>query len=136
MSKRYLKNLRLLVNDVDYGTYVTSLSMDVTRENPECTVMTSLTHEYVVGLTSSTLEVEFIPDPDVLEPVLWLWYDQETVLNVALIPEAGDVDASNPVYAATMQLRSYAPIQNGPGEPVKIKASFTPCPNLLGGSPV
>ncbi len=127
MSIFVLKDAFVDIADTDLSDHVRSVSFPVEADEVDSTVMgTSGAREFLAGLTSGTLTVEFAQNFDAskvdatLFPLLGA-----AAFAVKLRPTSGVASATNPEYQYNAILTSYSPLDGSVGDlatsPVNIR---------------
>ena len=87
------------VNNVDLSDHVTSVTLNRTFDELEVTAMGSLGHEFVKGLESSSVTIDFLNDTASGEVLATLQAAWGTTVEVKLLQDSTSaVSATNPLY--------------------------------------
>ena len=88
----------LTVNAVDLSDHVTSITINRSFDELEVTSMGSSGHEYVKGLESSSITIDFLNDTATGEVLQTLQAAWGTSVTVTAKQDSGATSATNPLY--------------------------------------
>ena len=91
----------LTVDGVDLSDHVTSITINRTFDELEVTSMGSLGHEYVKGLESSSITIDFLNDTATGEVLQTLQENWGTSVTVTAKQTSAATSATNPLYTMT-----------------------------------
>ena len=113
LTKAYLS-----VNSVDYSSSIKSLSMSMSVEELDASVMGSDTKISEPGLKEFSLQAEFLTDfaASGLDKKLWDLWDARSKVPIEVRPDSGAVSTSNPKYTFKGFISSFDGLGGGHGE--------------------
>ncbi len=113
LTKAYLS-----VNSVDYSSSIKSLSMSMSVEELDASVMGSDTKISEPGLKEFSLQAEFLTDfaASGLDKKLWDLWDARSKVPIEVRPDSGAVSTSNPKYTFKGFTSSFDGLGGGHGE--------------------
>lgn len=133
MAKLILKNVSVIVNNINLTTRARSVNIDTSAEELDVTAFGgSGWREFEPGLKAGTIEVEFYQDFDLnmVHATLWPLHEADTEFEIRIGPD-GDMGATdNPVFVADVKLFGYRFLQGEVGA-----ASTNPVTFRLTGAP-
>ena len=108
----------LSINSVDYSNSIKSLSMSMSVEELDASVMGSDTKISEPGLKEFSLQAEFLTDfaASGLDKKLWDLWDARSKVPIEVRPDSGAVSASNPKYTFKGFISSFDGLGGGHGE--------------------
>ena len=120
-------NVGLKIATVDFSEYITSITLTQTFDEFETTVMGSTAHQFIKGLESSTLAVDFLNDWAAAKVCATLQAAYGTSVTAVLIPVKGTaVSATNPLYTVSILINNLTPVgSGGPGDYATSSLTFT-----------
>jgi hypothetical protein len=95
------------INTVDLSDHVTAVTINRVFDELEVTAMGSLSHQFVKGLESSTVTIDFLNDTataSVLPTLQAAW--GTTVTAVFLQDKSAAVSATNPLYTVSLLINN------------------------------
>ena len=113
LTKAYLS-----VNSVDYSSSIKSLSIPMSVEELDASVMGGDTKIAEPGLKEFSLSAEFLTDfaASGLDKKLWDLWDARSKVPIEVRPDSGAVSTSNPKYTFTGFISSFDGLGGGHGE--------------------
>lgn len=127
MAKTILKDVSVLINNVNLADHANAVGMEDTADEIEFTGFSAAGYkEYGQGLKDATFTVTLFQDfatgsvHGTLQPL----YASGGTFSLVLKPTSGAVSATNPSVTMTARLYSYAGIDGSVGEASMIEATF------------
>lgn len=125
MPEQVADNFFLSVGAVDLSDHVRTLTLTADGETVDITAMGDTWREFLAGLKTWSLEVEFNQDFDAAEVDATLWPLFGTVPALVMRPDTGVVSATNPEFTGNAVLNSYPPLAGAVGDAHVASVSFT-----------
>lgn len=126
MAKLVLRDCFVEVDGTDFSDHVSSVTINLNKDEVESTAFTGQGRERVAGLNDDSFELNFQQDfdADSVDSVLYpLWAD-ETEFDVVVRPTSGGVSETNPEYSGTSILLNYQPLAGSVGELSETSVTF------------
>lgn len=126
MGKLVLKNCFVEVNGTDFSDHVSSVTVNLVKDEVETTNFGGSGRERIAGLKDDSFEVNFQQDfaTASVDAVLYPLYDNETEFTVKVRPTSSVVSATNPEYSATCILLEYTALDGDVGDLSEIEVEF------------
>lgn len=127
MAKFVLTNCMIYVNAVDFTDHVSSVEINVSKDEIDTTSFDGSGRERKAGLQDNSFVLNFQQDfaTGEVDATLYPLWSGETEFVVAVKPNAAAaVSASNPEYYGTCILLEYAPLNGGVGELSETSVTF------------
>lgn len=117
MTKIVLKSCTITVNGVDFSDHISSVTVNLTKDEVETTNFSGQGRERIAGLKDDSFELNFQQDfaPGEVDATLYPLWDLETEFTVTVKPTSSAVSASNPLYTGTCILLEYQPLAGDVG---------------------
>lgn len=118
MAKLVLRDCYIEVNTVDFSSHVSSVTINLSKDEIDTTNFGGDGRERAHGLKDDSFEVTFQQDYDAgsVDDTLYPLWDDETEFVVKVRPRAAVVSATNPMYSATCILLEYTPLAGDVGD--------------------
>ena len=112
MATFVLTDASVVVNSIDLSDHVQSVTVTLSRETQDDTVMGNTARSNSAGLKATGVSVTFLQDfaASEVDVSLWTLYDAGTEHTVIVKSTSAAVGATNPTYTLTGFITSYAPI--------------------------
>lgn len=126
MAKFYLKNCVVTVDGVDVSDHVTSVTVNLTKDEIETTNFSGGGRERMHGLKDDSFEVNFQQDfaASSIDELLFDLYNTEAEFPVVVRPTNAAVGAANPSFSGTCILLEYQPIAGDVGSLSETSVTF------------
>lgn len=126
MAKLVLKDCFVSVNGTNFSDHVSSVTVNLSKDEVETTNFSGSGRERVAGLKDDSFEVNFQQDFAAanVDAVLYPLWNNETEFTVEVRPTSGAVSASNPKYTATCILLEYTPMSGDVGDLSETEVTF------------
>ena len=114
------------INTVDLSDHVTAVTINRVFDELEVTAMGSLSHQFVKGLESSTVTIDFLNDTataSVLPTLQAAW--GTTVTAVFLQDKSAAVSATNPLYTVSLLVNNTTDINGAVADIATQSITFT-----------
>ena len=117
MAKFILTDVLVTVDGVDVSDHVTSVTVNLSKDEVETTAFTGGGRERKAGLKDDSFEVNFQQDfaASSVDELLYDLYDNESEFPVVVRPVSGAVSATNPSYSGTCIVLEYQPLAGDVG---------------------
>ncbi|HSE46461.1 MAG TPA: hypothetical protein VLA89_14135 [Gemmatimonadales bacterium] len=119
MAKLVLRDCYIEVNGVDFSAHVSSVTINLSKDEIDTTNFGGDGRERAHGLKDDSFEVTFQQDFDAgsVDDVLYPLWDEETQFDVVVRPRGSSpVSSSNPSYSAECILLEYTPLAGDVGD--------------------
>ena len=108
------KDAFVSVNSVDLSDWVTSVTVTLAYDEVETTAMGAVSHEYMKGLQSSTIDITFNNDFSASASYATVYAEiGEGDSTLSVRPTSAAVSATNPSYNMTKAMISSMPVLQG-----------------------
>lgn len=126
MAKLVLRNCFIEVNGVDFSDHVSSVTINLVKDDVETTNFGGDGRERVAGLKDDSFEVTFQQDyaTGSTDATLYPLWNNETEFTVKVRPTSSAVSVSNPEYSATCILLEYTPLDGDVGDLSETEVEF------------
>jgi hypothetical protein len=119
-------NVGVKINSVDISDHVTSATLSQIFDEVEITSMGSNAHQYVKGLESSTLTIDFLNDFAATNVMATLQAAYGTTVTAVILPVKGTaVSATNPLYTVSILVNNLTPVNGAVGDVSSSSITFT-----------
>ena len=119
-------NVGVKINSVDISDHVTSATLSQIFDEVEITAMGSTSHQFVKGLESSTLTIDFLNDFAASNVMATLQAAYGTTVTAVILPVKGTaVSASNPLYTVSILVNNLTPVNGAVGDVSSSSITFT-----------
>ena len=113
-------NVTFTFNAVDLSEYVRSVTLNNKVDSIETTHMGSTSHEYIAGLSSSSIDIEFNQDfaTSKVYATIFSAVGTTKVITLKQNPVAGTTttSATNPLFTFTVFVDQFNPIEGATGD--------------------
>ena len=118
MAKLVLKECSITVNSVDLSDHVSSVEINLSKDQIDTTNFGGAGREYIAGLKNDSFTLNFQQNFATAEvdATLYPLWDNETEFAVVVKPSTAAVSATNPSYSGTCILLEYMPLNGSVGE--------------------
>lgn len=126
MAKLVLRDCFIEIDTVDFSDHVSSVEINLSKDEIETTNFGGLGRERTHGLKDDQFVLNFQQDFDAtsVDETLWPIYNDETEVSVKVRPTSGAVSASNPEYSGTCILLEYQPLSGDVGALSETSVTF------------
>lgn len=126
MAKFVLRDCDIVVNGVNFSDHVSSVTVNMSKDEVETTNFSGTGRERVAGLKDDSFEINFQQDfaAGEVDATLYPLWNNETEFTVTVKPTAAAVSATNPSYSATCILLEYQPIAGDVGSLSETSVTF------------
>lgn len=126
MGKKVLRDCFIEVNGVNFSDHISSVTVNMSKDEVETTNFGGQGRERVHGLRDDSFEINFQQDFEAgeVDDVLYPLWDEETEFTVKVRPSAGAKSASNPEWSATCILLEYTPLAGDVGALSETSVTF------------
>jgi hypothetical protein len=126
MAKLVLKDCFIDVNGTNFSDHVSSVTVNLSKDEIETTNFSGSGRERVAGLKDDSFEVNFQQDfaASEVDAVLYPLWNNETEFTVKVRPTSAIVGVANPEYSATCILLEYQPLAGDVGDLSETEVSF------------
>lgn len=126
MSKIVLKDCYIVVNGVNISDHVSSVTVNLSKDEVETTSFSGSGRERVAGLKDDSFELNIQQDyaNSSVDATLYPLWNNETEFTVEVRPTSSAVGVNNPKYTATCILLEYSPLDGKVGDLSETKVSF------------
>jgi hypothetical protein len=119
-------NVGVKINSVDISDHVTSATLSQIFDEIEVTAMGSTSHQFVKGLESSTLSIDFLNDFAASNVMATLQSAYGTTVTAVILPVKGvAVSATNPLYTVSILVNNLTPVNGAVGDVSSSSITFT-----------
>jgi hypothetical protein len=128
MPKQVLRDVQVVVDDVDLSDHFTSITVEDSANEVDATAFGSVYTSAVKGMRtasiSGTVQQDFAAAST--DATLSALNDQDTTFTVVVVPTDAAVSATNPAYIIDeAQLMGYTPLSGGVGDLSTTDVTFT-----------
>lgn len=118
MSKVVLRNCFIEVDGTNFSDHVSSVTINLSKDDVETTNFGGDGRERVAGLKDDSFEVTFQQDyaNASTDAVLYPLWNNEDEFTVKVRPTSAIVGVNNPEYSATCILLEYSPLDGDVGD--------------------
>jgi len=114
------------INSVDLSDHVTAVTINRVFDELEVTSMGSLSHQFVKGLESSTVTIDFLNDTATTNVLQTLQANWGSTVTAIFIQEKGTaVSAANPTYTVSLLINNTTDINGAVGDIGTQSITFT-----------
>ena len=114
------------INSVDISDHVTSATLSQIFDEVEVTSMGSNSHQFVKGLETSTLQINFLNDFAASNVMATLQAAYGTTVTAVILPVKGTaVSATNPLYTVSILVNNLTPVNGAVGDVSSSSITFT-----------
>ena len=127
MAAIVLKKAHLLINSVDLSAHIQSITLNLTKEAPQSTVMGDDSHEYIAdALKDGSFDVTFRSDyaASQVDATLWAIFNGTAAVAFVIRPSTEAKSASNPEFTGNCLLSNYTPIGGSVGDLATTPSNF------------
>lgn len=126
MAKLILKNCSIEVSGVDFSDHVSSVEVNLSKDEIDTTNFGGDGRERAHGLKDDSFVLNFQQDFAAAEvdATLYPLWDLESEFTVTVRPTSAAVGTSNPEYSATCILLEYQPLAGSVGELSETSVTF------------
>lgn len=126
MAKIVLRDCFIEVNAVNFSDHVSSVEVNLVKDEIETTNFSGSGRERVAGLKDDSFVINFQQDfaAGEVDAVLYPLWNLETEFVVKVRPTAAAVSATNPEYSATCILLEYQPLSGDVGDLSETEVTF------------
>jgi UTP:GlnB (protein PII) uridylyltransferase len=126
MGKLVLKDCYIVVNSVNFSDHVSSVEVNLSKDEVETTNFSGQGRERVAGLKDDNFVINFQQDfaAAQVDSVLYPLWNNETEFIVEVRPTSSAVSATNPKYTATCVLLEYQPLSGSVGDLSETEVTF------------
>ena len=119
-------NVGVKINSVDISDHVTSATLSQIFDEVEVTAMGSTSHNFVKGLETSTLTIDFLNDFAASNVMATLQAAYGTTVTAVVLPVKGTaVSATNPLYTVSILVNNLTPVNGAVGDVSSSSITFT-----------
>jgi hypothetical protein len=119
-------NVGVKINSVDISDHITSATLSQIFDEVEVTAMGSNSHQFVKGLETSTLQINFLNDFAASNVMATLQAAYGTTVTAVILPVKGTaVSASNPLYTVSILINNLTPVNGAVGDVSSSSITFT-----------
>jgi hypothetical protein len=118
MAKIVLRDCYIVVNAVNFSDHVSSVEVNLSKDEVETTNFSGQGRERVAGLKDDNFVINFQQDfaAGEVDAVLYPLWNNETEFTVEVRPTSSAVSATNPAYIGTCILLEYQPLAGSVGD--------------------
>jgi UTP:GlnB (protein PII) uridylyltransferase len=126
MAKLVLRNCYIEVNGVNFSSHVSSVTVNLSKDEIDTTNFGGDGRERTHGLKDDSFELNFQQNyaSGSVDAVLYPLWDQELEFVVKVRPTSAAVGPNNPEYSATCILLEYQPLAGDVGDLSETEVSF------------
>ncbi|MEU6674758.1 hypothetical protein [Streptomyces sp. NPDC046925] len=126
MAKIVLRSCDIVVNGVNFSDHVSSVEINLVKDEIETTNFSGAGRERVAGLKDDSFVLNFQQDfaAGEVDATLFPLWDLETEFVVVVKPTAAAVSAGNPSYTGTCILLEYQPLAGDVGDLSETEVTF------------
>ncbi|MEU3052279.1 hypothetical protein [Streptomyces griseus] len=126
MAKLVLRDCFIEVNGVDFSSHVSSVTVNLVKDEIDTTNFGGDGRERAHGLKDDSFELNFQQDFAVgeVDAVLYPLWDLETEFVVKVRPRSGATSGTNPQFSATCILLEYQPLAGDVGDLSETEVTF------------
>ncbi|QES45268.1 hypothetical protein DEJ49_33560 [Streptomyces venezuelae] len=126
MAKIVLRSCDITVNGVNFSDHISSVEINLVKDEIETTNFSGQGRERVAGLKDDSFVLNFQQDfaAGEVDATLFPLWDLETEFTVVVKPTAAAVSASNPSYTGTCILLEYQPLSGDVGDLSETEVTF------------
>ncbi len=126
MGKIVLRDCFIEVNGVNFSDHISSVTVNLSKDEVETTNFGGAGRERVAGLKDDSFEMTFEPDfaAGEVDATLYPLWDNETEFLVKVRPTAAAKSASNPEFTGTCILLEYTPLAGDVGSLSETSVTF------------
>lgn len=126
MGKLVLKDCYIVVNSVNFSDHVSSVEVNLSKDEVETTNFSGQGRERVAGLKDDNFVINFQQDfaAAQVDSVLYPLWNNETEFQVEVRPTSSAVSATNPKYTGTCVLLEYQPLSGSVGDLSETEVTF------------
>lgn len=126
MAKLVLRDCFIEVNGVDFSSHVSSVTVNLVKDEIDTTNFGGDGRERAHGLKDDSFELNFQQDfaAGEVDATLYPLWDLETEFVVKVRPRASATSVTNPLYSATCILLEYQPLAGDVGDLSETEVTF------------
>lgn len=126
MGKIVLRDCYIVVNSVNFSDHVSSVEVNLSKDEVETTNFSGQGRERVAGLKDDNFVINFQQDfaAGEVDAVLYPLWANETEFTVEVRPTSSAVSATNPAYTGTCILLEYQPLSGSVGDLSETEVTF------------
>jgi hypothetical protein len=126
MAKVVLKDCYVVVNGTNFSDHVSSVTINLSKDEVETTNFSGSGRERIAGLKDDSFEVTFQQDYTAAstDAVLFPLWNNETEFTVEVRPTSAGVSSTNPKYTGTCILLEYTPLAGDVGDLSETDVTF------------
>jgi hypothetical protein len=126
MAKLVLRDCTITVNGVDFSDHISSVTVNLSKDEIDTTNFGGSGRERVAGLKDDSFELNFQQDfaSGEVDATLYPLWNNETEFTVTVKPTVAAVSATNPLYSATCILLEYQPLSGDVGSLSETSVTF------------
>lgn len=126
MAKIVLRDCYITVNAVNFSDHVSSVEVNLSKDEVETTNFSGQGRERVAGLKDDNFVINFQQDfaAGEVDAVLYPLWNNETEFTVEVRPTSSAVSATNPSYSGTCILLEYQPLSGSVGDLSETEVTF------------
>jgi len=126
MGKLVLRDCYIVVNSVNFSDHVSSVEVNLSKDEVETTNFSGQGRERVAGLKDDNFVINFQQDfaAAQVDSVLYPLYANETEFSIEVRPTSSAVSASNPKFTGTCILLEYQPLSGSVGDLSETEVTF------------
>jgi len=126
MAKIVLRDCYIVVNAVNFSDHVSSVEVNLSKDEVETTNFSGQGRERVAGLKDDNFVINFQQDfaAGEVDAVLYPLWANETEFTVEVRPTSSAVSATNPSYSGTCILLEYQPLSGSVGDLSETEVTF------------
>lgn len=126
MARQILRNCYIEVNSVDFSDHVSSVEVNVSKDDIDVTNFGGDGREHAHGLQDNSFVVNFQQDfaaAEVDATLYPLWFN-ETEFSVVIRPTSSVVGTANPEFSGDCIMLEYKPLSGSVGELSETSVTF------------
>jgi hypothetical protein len=126
MAKIVLRDCYVSVNSVNLSDHVSSVEINLSKDEVETTNFSGQGRERVAGLKDDNFVINFQQDfaASQVDSVLYPLWNNETEFPIEVRPTSSAVSATNPKYTGTCVLLEYQPLSGSVGDLSETEVTF------------
>ncbi len=126
MGKIVLRDCYVSVNSVNLSDHVSSVEINLSKDEVETTNFSGQGRERVAGLKDDNFVINFQQDfaASQVDSVLYPLWNNETEFPIEVRPTSSSASATNPKYTGTCVLLEYQPLSGSVGDLSETEVTF------------
>jgi hypothetical protein len=126
VAKTLLKTTTITINGVDLSDHARAIRVATSRPEVDVTAFGATYQEFLPGIGTAEVEVEFFQDfaAGEVDATLFPLSQSDTPFTIIVKPTNGAISATNPAFTMDVVLLDYSPLDGSVGEASTTSVTF------------